>query len=702
MWTVFGRSGYRKYLTNIIADRIRAIGINTWLFNLAGEEWRLACKHDFGIVPIGIYGVWSTTHGFTEYATTQDPKWLERQPCLSSPEEKERLEKAVGDVVRMLTPYSPLAYCLADENNLTYYNAPFDYCFSPHCLKRFREWLQQQYGGLENLNRAWDRQFSSWLEVVPDTFEQAKARGNFTAWADHRAFMDHVFVSVWHKARTVATSIDPEARIALSGTPEPQAYGGYDWYLLMQTLSALFPYEQQLQRHFANLPRVPWVAGYGSRGSQLSYNIWRSVFNGCQGISAFWLPALIEPDFTLTQSAKDLETFTRPLRYGLGKLLLHAQPAKPEVAIYHSQPSIRAAFMLNMDEELTGEREGIAQILNALGVPFAFVDHRQVEQGWLVQNMPKVLIMPMVLAMSDREIQAVRDYVSKGGRLLADVMPAVYDERLRKRETYPFADLFNAPASESLQWLSIANLHEPLLPEKLLSKGQHVCIGRLPFSLHSSESAWRACHEIHQRCHAREEWLQRFLEMAQVRAIAKAHWEDDHSAVRDCFWAHWDLGNDSQIIGVLRSPWASSPRRMTLEFPTNKAIFDLLEGKWLKPTRVSVTLPAGGVKLWAVLPTKPEAPVVKVTEGSLKPGNSVTLDLMQEGAPHLTCYRIEFQDSGKKPLSGLGTNLLVRNGSGWVTLTLPYNLPAGSRIVITDILSGQTVSIPVSTSKDRS
>jgi len=38
---------------------------------------------------------------------------------------------------------------------------------------------------------------------------------------------------------------------------------------------------------------------------------------------------------------------------------------------------------------------------------------------------------------------------------------------------------------------------------------------------------------------------------------------------------------------------------------------------------------------------------------------------------------------------------LVRNGSGKVNLTLPYNLPLGTKVVITDILSGQTVSIRV-------
>ena len=694
MWTVLGRSGYRRYLTEAIVDRIRATGINTWLFNLAGEEWRTACQHDFGIVPIGIYGVWSTAHGFTEYATTQDPKWLAREPCLSSPEEAAAMEKAVRSAAEMLAPFAPMAYCLADENNITYFNAPFDYCFSPHCLRRFRERLKQRYGSLQRLNEVWRTQFSSWDEVIPDTFEQAQGRSHFSAWNEHRAFMDEVFVSVWQKAHEVATAADPGARIALSGTPEPQAYGGYDWYPLMQTMGALFPYEQQLQRHFGTAPRIPWVAGYGVRGAQLSYSIWQSVFNGCQGVSAFWLPSLIEPDLTLTQSAKDLEAVSRPLRHGLGKLLLHAQPMRPQVAIYHSQPSIRAAFTLNLDEELTGTRQSLAQILNALGVPFAFVDHRQVEQGWLLQHMPKVLILPMTLSMSDREVQAVREYVANEGWLLADVMPAVYDEHLALRHNPPLADLFRTSASAPLQWLNLEDFREPVFPEGEQSRGKHLCLGRLAFCLHSQESQWRACDVIRQRCERREQWLEQFLQAAQALPVGRAYWSDDYSVVRDCSWARWELGNGAYLIGILRSPSALPPREMVVQFPEGNPIYNVLEGRWLSGGQVIVTMPPGGVQLWAVLPKKPKPPTLRVAAGVLKPGAHVTLNLVQKDAPALTGYRVEVRSPTNQPLPGLASNLLVRNGVAEVTVTLPYNLPAGSRIVATDVLSGQTVTSP--------
>jgi hypothetical protein len=266
------------------------------------------------------------------------------------------------------------------------------------------------------------------------------------------------------------------------------------------------------------------------------------VFNGCGGISAFWLPSLIEPDLTLTQSAKDLEAVSRPLRQGLGKLLLHAQPMRPQVAIYHSQPSIRAAFTLNLDEELTGTRQSLAQILNALGVPFAFVDHRQVEQGWLLQHMPKVLILPMTLSMSDREVQAVREYVANGGWLLADVMPAVYDEHLGLRHNPPLADLFRTSMSDPLQWLQLEDFREPAFPEGEQPRGKHVCIGRLAVCLHSQESQWRACDVIRQRCERREQWLEQFLQTAQALPVGRAYWSDDHSVVRVRYTACWRAG----------------------------------------------------------------------------------------------------------------------------------------------------------------
>lgn len=40
-------------------------------------------------------------------------------------------------------------------------------CYCPHTLKAYRDWLAEQYGGLDGLNRAWMRRYGSWDEVTP-------------------------------------------------------------------------------------------------------------------------------------------------------------------------------------------------------------------------------------------------------------------------------------------------------------------------------------------------------------------------------------------------------------------------------------------------------------------------------------------------------------------------------------------------------
>lgn len=43
---------------------------------------------------------------------------------------------------------------------------PAVFCYCQHTVQRFRDWLRQRYGSLEEVNKAWYRQFSSW-DVIP-------------------------------------------------------------------------------------------------------------------------------------------------------------------------------------------------------------------------------------------------------------------------------------------------------------------------------------------------------------------------------------------------------------------------------------------------------------------------------------------------------------------------------------------------------
>ncbi|MDW8320620.1 MAG: beta-galactosidase [Armatimonadota bacterium] len=683
MWTVFGRSGYRPYLWEKMAQRLREMGISTWLFNVHGEEWRTAARYDFRLVPIGIYGVYSSAEGFSAYATTGDKRHLHRKPiCPNQPEQREQAATAISRIIAQLGEYQPLSYCLSDENNLTYFNAPFDWCFCPHCLRGFREWLRTRYGSLQAMNRAWKREYTTWEQVEPDTFEEAKARGVWTSWADHREYMDSVFVDVWKRIRHTARQQDPNVSLSISGTPEPFAYGGYDWYPLAQQFDALFSYTDYFADHTA---RAPWSAGYGSSGANLSFNIWSAAFRGCKGISAFWLPSLLEPDLTLPTSASDLQRFSRPLREGLGKLLLHAPRVQPQVAIYLSMPSLRAAFALGLEKEADAQREAFMRLLRSFGVAFTLVDARQVEQGWLLKYRPKLLLMPVTLAMSDREVKAVQSYLAQGGKVLADVMPAVFNQRLEPRPNSPFAGITRSPNGKT----GMPNAPElwelPDLP--LPREGRMVCLQRTPLATYLRETTWRACPEVDARCRQREQWLRRVLRWAGVTPPLKAV-RRDGQPVQDCLWAERSLGKGARLVGLVREATAVDTERVRLQVDKG-VVVDVLTGQRLSSKQVVFDLKAGEVKILAVLPQAPGAPQVRLTHGQWRAGQRVQVAIRVPNAPEWSAARAEVRDAQDKPLAGLSQNLLLRDGQATFALDLPRNLPRGSRLVVRHVLTGE-------------
>ncbi len=733
IWSAFGRSGYRAYQHPSLTASLHTMGIDTLLFNIVGEEWRLGCLHDFRLVPMGIFGLHATASGQGEYAETGDRKYLQRRPCPNSPEYLEKQEKTISDVIASLEMYAPAAYCMSDENNLTYFNSSFDYCMCAYCMEKMRPWLKSRWGDLEALNRAWGTDFKRWEDVVPDTFEEALKRGCFVSWADHRAFMDESFVHIWARSKEIIRRKDPRGLVSISGTPDSAAYGGYDWLQLLNTLDALMPYmgkiAAEMQRSLApQMPRVPWAAGYGSRGADVSYSIWRAALNGCRGIGAFWQPSMIEPDFTWPQSARDMEAVSRPLRNGLGKLLWAAQPAAPEVALYHSMPSVRAAFKLNLEREQTDELMGLIKSLQALGAPFMIVDGRQIEQGWLLAQKPKILFLPLALAMSDKELAQLAAYVGAGGRLIVAGTPALYNERLQKRSTLPaqWQKLFAACpyADEEISAKDVDRLLS-VPADKLwhMDYGKDVLhTEKLAFARYWRDVKFRACPEIQKRCERGESWLSQALAWGQAQPIAQAHWEDG-SPVRDCQWAEWELSG-GRIVAVLRDRSAPSARTLSVSLAPRGVAYDVISGTKMSPAAVRKRLGPGEAAVWAVLAQPLGDPVLRVTKGALAPNKSCELSLHLPRAPQPAVMRLEVQAPARiiaafpaawnimpsllgasqsrdswLALPGLSQNVLLTQGRANVIVHLPANLPVPCRLMIKDVISHAAKTLAISSPK---
>ena len=73
-------------------------------------------------------------------------------------------------------------------------------------------------------------------------------------------------------------------------------------------------------------------------------------------------------------------------------------------------------------------------------IPFEMADDRQLEPQHIGRY--RVLVLPDIAAMSDKQCQQIRDYVMAGGRIVATGETSLYDELGKRRANFGLADLF--------------------------------------------------------------------------------------------------------------------------------------------------------------------------------------------------------------------------------------------------------------------
>lgn len=89
---------------------------------------------------------------------------------------------------------------------------------------------------------------------------------------------------------------------------------------------------------------------------------------------------------------------------------------------------------------VTDALNGFYQALIEAKIPFELVDDRDLTPAAIDRY--RVLILPNVGAMSDAQCRQIRDYVARGGRIVATHETSLYDEWGTRRPNFGLADLF--------------------------------------------------------------------------------------------------------------------------------------------------------------------------------------------------------------------------------------------------------------------
>ncbi|HEU0006831.1 MAG TPA: beta-galactosidase trimerization domain-containing protein [Terriglobia bacterium] len=379
-----------------------------------------------------------------------------RKPCFHDPEAEAHAMEKIRQVVSAQMRFKPFFHS-TDETGVANLIEAWDFCFDPRTLTAMRQWLAEQYGSLEGINRQWGTHFQRLDDVTPLTTDEMMQRGddNWSAWADHRTFMNLTFAKAARKASDTVKAVDPAAIGGLVGGQAPSAFGGYDYWLLSKAIDVIEPYNigvnREIWRSFA--PHKPALTtGFGAEPIEI-WRLWYQALHGDRGVIIYdEKNRYLNAEGKLTELGERIAPTYRELTGGIVKQLQQMERVNDPIAVHYSHPSITAHWMIEhrplgqtwiehrsrpeyMESNFLRLRQSVQYLLEDSLQQYYFVSYGQLEEGAFDSMDAKVMILPQSVAMSSQEVAALRRFVERGGWLVGDSRTALMDahcKRLRK------------------------------------------------------------------------------------------------------------------------------------------------------------------------------------------------------------------------------------------------------------------------------
>lgn len=630
-------------------QRLREIGF-TAEECYRGRDPKPFVEHGFGFYVENLVPQLAFLHGrrqlydedFKGYTTTRQKRFLVRRPCFHDPAFWEEMERYLKGLIPTYAPHRPLLYNLQDELSLGSFASPMDYCFGPHTLGAFRQWLRKEYGSLEALNREWETAFSSWEEVEPMTTYEVKDRErkalaaggleNYAPWADHRAFMDLTFAQTLARLKAIIRTMDPTTPVGIEGTQMPSAWGGYDLWRLAQEVDWVEPYDiansREIFRSFLPSSAILLSTVFGSDFSAIRRKLWRLLLHGDRGCIV-WddeKSRCIEKTregMPITERGKGLAPIFAELKR-FAPLLFGLERVDDRIAIHYSQASIRAHWMFDSREDgdtwprrfssyeaahsrLAQVRESFVKVIEDLGLQYRFISYEQIEEGELLRGGYRVLLLPQSVAMSPKECEQVRAFVQAGGMVIADNMTATMDEHCRRLPQGQLDDLFGLrrrsvgwrPQGEGGTLPAFVPGSEPWTvfePDLSLTTGK----ARFPSAKAPAviENRWGKGRTVYLNLDLREyrrwrlsppkgdglrELFRQLLQEAGVEAPVKV-FQEGGQRLAECVEVWRYRGQGAEYVAVMRNADSSAaawerPERVRILFPHRASVREIRTGQ---------------------------------------------------------------------------------------------------------------------------
>jgi len=413
----------------------------------------------------------------TQYTIPMDGK---PGPCWDHPGVRAAAMRFIAELARTLGQYKNIwAWNTFQEIGFWPNSAgKLGFCYCPHTLARFREWLREKYGTLAELNATWQINYADWDEVEPPRREEPLA-----PFIDWRYFMDDVYMARQLAFKTEALrQNDPYQRPVFSHADTPRIGSGAEWRwarvgdffgtsnypkwnnghpwddpvesedeALLNEIWEEMMLCTDLARGNNGRDRALWGAEFqggpistslhfGRTPSPKDLRVWilSGLACGMTGISfwnhrveRFWKEAngfgLLDP---IGDSSERMEAVGRigAAIQAHGEFFSQAQPPRAQVALLVNEDLYHFFQACNGDviHHYRYNMRGWYARLWRLGIAVDFLDAEEVAAGELVHYQAAILTMP--LSLDDDYFAHLTAFVEAGGTLIAEACPGRWDK----------------------------------------------------------------------------------------------------------------------------------------------------------------------------------------------------------------------------------------------------------------------------------
>ncbi len=490
----------------------------------------------------------------------------------------------------------------------------------------------------------------------------------------------------------------------------------------------------ELWRSFCpeDFPNYGWI-GYDHRHAAVTYEPWWLAFHDSGGVTYYatnsvspergksW--ALVYPTQAFTPYSRDVRDTLRDLREGIGKALIEARRADPQLAILWSHPSMLVAWCESEwaqpvpPETAVNDSYGswfksafyFRLALQELQLMSNYMAPEQVMVGALSKY--RVLFLPFTCAISDELADALLEWVEDGGTLIADMRLAVTDEHGTPRgddllerlmgvgrtdlaAIYELSEVlgqdgsgFQSSAHEAIEAVGGAEAvvsyadGTPAVVVRDLGAGHTVYLNLLVPKYDPTSVRWIAD----------------LLTAAGVERRVTVDSGDPENPARAWECARFELGgrlpgSRTEIVGLIRDHrLCEEPQSCEVDFGQVAHIYDMRGREYLGRTQtIEATLAPGEAAAYAVLP-------YQVTGLQLVgAGNEARCTVLTDGQTGDHVLHISVTDPDGAPAPAYTRNVLAPAGAFDVRVPLAANDAAGEwTLTVRDVLSGVSTSMTI-------